>query len=272
MMPSPPTCAILRIVGASLIVQCHIACPRRCARATMLRVISPQPPPRGGIKSARDRVGHKKSKRNTPSEIKSRASATLAARRRRARRRVFRALPRARESGRNRAVEAAHNHARAQPRKIVQQIDQRRGGGGGTRPKILEFDDEQKRRRRQRGEDLAQRRRRRGAAIGAARGGVSFLDFGEPHFGDRPRAVGRSFESRIVQHDQLAVGGEVGVEFDRIDSQTRRADKSGHRVFGKNPAAAAMRDKQRPRAGAKNGKGGGRRQFGGAAGGRKPES
>ena len=238
----------------------------------MLRVTSPQPPPRGGIKSARDFVGHKKSKRNTPSEIKSRASVTLAAVavarvagsfalcRARAKAvaiapskppTITRAPSPGKSSSKSTNVAAA---AAARGRKSLSSTTSKSGVGANA-AKTSRSDGGGAR-----------------AAIGAARGGVVFLDFGEPHFGDRSRAVGRSFESRIVQHDQFAVGGEVGVEFDRIDSQTRRADKSGHRVFGKKPAAAAMRDKQRPRAGAKNGKRGGRRQFGGAARGRKPES
>ncbi len=57
---------------------------------------------------------------------------------------------------------------------------------------------------------------------------------------DRTETVGRALERLVVDHHQLAVGGELAVELDRIDAEIERGGERRERVLGR--AARRRRD------------------------------
>ena len=103
-------------------------------------------------------------------------------------------------------------------------------------------------------EDLWQRRHakalpgeRRARVVGAreARARIGLANLVHRQIGDPPGAVRRPVEGLVVDHRQLAVGGEVDVELDRVGPDLDAQPEGLHRVLGRHPRCPAVGDDDR---------------------------
>ena len=76
--------------------------------------------------------------------------------------------------------------------------------------------------------------------------GVERLDLGERHVVDPTGAVRRAVNRRVVEHDELAVGGRVDVDLEHVGAEPQRPLVGVHRVRGHLVLAALMGDVERP--------------------------
>ncbi len=62
---------------------------------------------------------------------------------------------------------------------------------------------------------------------------------------DRTRRVSRAIEGRIVTDDGFAVGGQMHIELEAIRARGETGVECRHGVFGRQRAAAAVREDER---------------------------
>lgn len=70
--------------------------------------------------------------------------------------------------------------------------------------------------------------------------GVQGLEVGEQHLADAPRSVRRIIHGVIVNDDDLAIGGQVYVQFDAVGSHLGRQAKCGQRILWRVRAGTTM--------------------------------
>ena len=88
-------------------------------------------------------------------------------------------------------------------------------------------------------------RKRAGVVLCETEAGISAGQLVPGADGKRASKIGGAIERRIVMHDDNAIARKTHVEFDSVGLERKTVVERGDRVFGRERAAPAMRERER---------------------------